>query len=275
MESEAHVAAETTWVLDLVRRAARRLPRSGQGLTYRDKGAFDVVTAADTDVEDFLCAELNARFPDDRILAEESLTVAPSTLDGRCWVLDPLDGTVNFLSGIPCFAISVALLQRGSPVLGVVYDPGRDEMFYAERGRGAFLDGRRLAPSKVDFNRSLGASSGCLKRWSREPQVLASMMQRFGKLRILGSQALHLCYVAAGRLDAAMSVEARLWDDAAAALVVMETGFEYTDFEGRSRFPVTLDSPWLRGEAGDSLAAETTIHRQILSLFRQPPTSRN
>lgn len=275
------VSQDVAWVIELAHRAASHLPSSGQGIAFQSKGAFDVVTAADTEVEAFLCRELRNRFPEDQILAEESLDEAPATLSGRCWVIDPLDGTVNFLSGLPFWAISIALLNDGVPILGVVFDPTRNEVFYAEKGRGAYLDGRPLGggpplgKTRADFHRALGGSSGCLKRWSTQPHILADLLGRYGKLRILGSQALHLCYVAAGRFEAAMSVEARLWDDAAAALVVMESGFKYTDFEGTPRFPVVANSPWLRGEAGDSLAAEATIHSEILNIFRQPDTTQN
>ena len=272
MEIPTQLSSQSHRLIHWVRRAAAQVPPRDRPLAFERKGPFDVVTAADTAVEAFLCEELGRHFAGDRILAEESLERRPADLSGRCWVIDPLDGTVNFLHGLPFWAISVALLEDGVPVLGVVLDAVRDELFCAERGAGAYLNGRRLRCPDDDLQRSLGASSGCLERWSEQPQVLADILARYGKIRILGSQALHLCYLAAGRLGAALSVEARLWDDAAAALVVMESGFQYTDFAGDPRFPVASDSPWLRGEAGDSLAAGAALHNDLVSIFRRATT---
>ncbi len=114
----------------------------------------------------------------------------------------------------------------------------------------------------------LGGSSGLLAWCARErPAALGELLERVGKLRILGSQALHLCYVASGRLAAALSREARLWDDAAGALMVEEMDFKYSDFDGRNRFPVASGSPWLRGEKGPSLAAPAELHARLVTLL--------
>lgn len=262
---EAAVAAE------LAREAGALLLEESGSVDRRAKGRFDLVTAADTRIEDFLASELERRFPGDRLLAEESSARKPASVDGRCWVIDPLDGTVNFASGVPVFSISLALLADGVPILGVVYDPVHDELFSARRGHGASLNGRPMEPPSGDGPPlSLGGSSGLLA-WCvhRRPAVLGELLERFGKLRILGSQALHLCYVAAGRLAAALSIEARLWDDAAGALMVEEMDFTYSDFDGRKRFPVATGSPWLRGHAGRSLAAPAGLHVRLVALLGQ------
>ena len=260
---------EVVVATELVRAAGSLLIEESGAIHHRTKGRFDLVTTADTRVEDFLASELGRRFPADRLLAEESSARKTVSVDGRCWVIDPLDGTVNFASGVPVFSISLALLVDGAPLLGVVYDPVHGELFSARRGLGASLNGRSLAPPPAGGPPlALGGSSGLLA-WCvrRRPPALRELLERFGKLRILGSQALHLCYVAAGRLAAALSVEARLWDDVAGALMVEETGFLYTDFEGRKRFPVAAGSPWLLGGAGRSLAAPAGLHEQLVALF--------
>ncbi len=259
---EAAVAAE------LAREAGTLLLKESATFRQRAKGRFDLVTTADTRVEDFLASELGRRFPADRLLAEESGARKPASVAGRCWVIDPLDGTVNFAAGVPVFSISLALLADGAPLLGVVYDPVRDELFSARRGLGASLNGRPLAPPPEGGPLSLGASTG-LVAWCvhRRPAALRELVERFGKLRILGSQALHLCYVAAGRLAAALSVEARIWDDVAGALMVEETDFTYSDFDGRKRFPVVAGSPWLLGGAGRSLAAPAGLHDRLVALL--------
>jgi len=253
----------------LVREAGERVLAAGAGRSRR-KGRFDLVTDLDVELEDFLAAELDRRFPRRRILAEESEARKPASIDGDCWVVDPLDGTVNFAAGLPFFAVSVALLRDGVPVLGAVHDPLRGETFRAVRGGGAFLGGRRLAAPVAGPRRarSIGASSGFLARFAkRRPADLTELLARHGKLRILGAQALHLCYAAAGRLRAALSVEARLWDDAAGALVALEAGLRYTDFEGRELFPVAAGSPRLAGRGQASLAAPPEPHRALVALL--------
>ena len=259
--------AETAVAGELARAAGQLILEQSRALDPRAKGRFDLVTTADTRSENFLLAELERRFPDDRILAEESSAHKPAAVDGRLWIIDPLDGTVNYASGIPVFAVSLALLEDGVPLVGAVYDPVHDELFLARRGHGVSLNGRPLtAPGDQPI--LLGGSSGLLA-WcvDHRPAAFAELLESFGKLRIVGSQALHLCYVAAGRLAAALSREARLWDDAAGALMIEEMDFKNSDFDGRSRFPVVADSPWLRGDSGPSLAAPPDLHARLVSLL--------
>ncbi len=254
---------------ELARAAGALVLDRTRALHRQAKSRFDLVTAADTRAEDFLAAELERRFPGDRLLAEESSARKPASVDGRCWVIDPLDGTVNYASGVPFFSVSLALLEDGMPILGVVYDPLHDELFSARRGHGVALNGRPLTSPPDDGSPlAIGGSSGLLAWCARgRPAVLRELLEDFGKLRIFGSQALHLCYVAAGRLAATLSIEARLWDDAAGALMVEEMNFNYTDFAGRGRFPVVSGSPWLLGEAGPSLAAPAPLHARLVTLL--------
>lgn len=260
---------------NVMRVAGERLLNYVGRIRSAPKGHFDLVTTADTEVEAFIVAQLRGRFPEDQILAEESPGPGTGAIEEFCWVIDPLDGTVNFAMGIPLFSVSLALLHRGDPILGWVYDPVREELFRAQRGAGSFLNNHRLAVASDNSSPvPLGGSSGFLA-WATQAgpaSPLLPMMRQFGKLRILGSQALHLCYVAAGRLRAAISWEARLWDDAAGALIAREAGARYTDFWGRDVFPLRASSPALAGEPIHSLAAPSLIHGELLTLLAKMPS---
>ncbi|MEM7352102.1 MAG: inositol monophosphatase, partial [Acidobacteriota bacterium] len=260
---------EAEAAVDLARRAGELILEHAQELGQRSKGRFDLVTNADLAAEDFLAAEIGRRFPDHRLLAEESSARKPQALDGPCWVIDPLDGTVNFAGSVPFFSVSLALLVDGEPTVGVVYDPLHEELFSAERGAGARLNGELLV--RAEPPPLVGGSSGLLAWCARHrPAALEELLEDVGKLRIFGSQALHLCYAAAGRLAAAVSFEACLWDDVAGALIVREAGLRYTDFEGRKRFPVVAGSQWHLGQGGRSLAASVDLHGRLVALFGDP-----
>lgn len=238
------------------------------------KGDADLLTRADIVVERLILEELHRRFPDDQVIAEESTGLGTDSIEERCWVIDPLDGTVNFAMGIPFFSVSLALLQDGEPVLGWVYDPVREELFQAHLGTGSFVNGRNLAASAGSSRPiPVGGSSGFLDQGSigglSSPVV--SMISRFGKMRILGSQALQLCYVAAGRLLANVSWESRLWDDAAGALIAREAGCCYSDFWGRHVFPLQAGSQALAGEPIHSIAACPSVHREMLAMLAGIP----
>jgi len=229
------------------------------------KGPLDLVTDADVAVEEFLVERLLDQFPSHQFIAEESTGPNTEAIQEYCWVIDPLDGTVNFVMGIPFFSVSLALLHNGEPVLGWVYDPVREELYYAERGVGSFSNGQRLVASSDSSPLvPIGGSSGLLSSGvvTGLASPLGPMMQRFGKIRILGSQALHLCYVAAGRLRAAISWEARLWDDAAGALIAQEAG-------GRDVFPLRAGSRVLAGKPIHSVAAPPAVLLEILELLAE------
>ncbi|MDX1522689.1 MAG: inositol monophosphatase family protein [Anaerolineae bacterium] len=270
--TELNKHGEVLAVIDgLLVEAGQRLLRYFHKAEISVKGeAFDLVTNADYDSENFLKAEILAYFPNHTFFAEESFATTPDLLDDYCWMIDPLDGTVNFATGVPLFSISIALLYQGSPLLGWVYDPAHQEMFYARRGGGAFFNGQRLtAANLAPTSLPIGASSGLLN-WSlgsKQSQLLQTLLEKHGKFRILGSQALHLAYVAAGRLQAALNWESKVWDDAAGALIVREAGGSYSDFWGRDIFPLTIDSPLLEGRSIHSLAAPPDIYSNILGLL--------
>jgi myo-inositol-1(or 4)-monophosphatase len=234
------------------------------------KGPFDVVTEADHAVEAMFVRRLARAFPDHAMVGEETGRRSPRVEAEYCWVLDPLDGTINFAAHQPFFAVSLGLFCRGIPVIGWVYDPVHGERFRAVDGQGATLNDAQLGPA-TDQNAVLpvGLSTGFME-WALRTsgtEIMTDIIERFGKIRILGSQALQLCYVAAGRLRLAASVEAKLWDDAAGALIVTESGRAYAGLNGFSPFPLDRDSPLWHGRAIGSMAADLAsiaVMREIL-----------
>jgi myo-inositol-1(or 4)-monophosphatase len=202
------------------------------------KGAIDLVTEVDHQSEEILLAEIQRFFPGHQIVSEE-IGLVPGRL-GDQWYVDPLDGTVNYAHGVPFFSVSIAYAHNGIVRLGVVYDPMRDELFAAERGRGARLNGRSLQVSKVtELQRSLLVTGFPYDTWST-PRNNLEYYGRFAKLtqgvRRLGSAALDLSYVAAGRLDGYWELSLKPWDVAAGGLVASEAGATVTNLEGQTDY---------------------------------------
>ncbi len=202
------------------------------------KGAIDLVTEVDHQSEGLLLAEIQRLFPGHQIVSEE-IGLVPGRL-GDQWYVDPLDGTVNYAHGVPFFSISIAYAHNAIITLGVVYDPMRDEMFSAELGLGARLNGRRLQVSKVtELQRSLLVTGFPYDAWST-PRNNLEYYGRFAKLtqgvRRLGSAALDLSYVAAGRLDGYWELSLKPWDVAAGGLVASEAGATVTNLQGQADY---------------------------------------
>jgi len=246
----------------LARRAGEMLRAAyGQRHHIDYKGAIDLVTEVDRQVEAFLLSEIRQRFPDHRILAEESGAQAGN----HCciWYVDPLDGTVNYAHGIPIFAVSIAFEAQGERRLGVVYDPMRDECFSAERGRGAWLNGEPIHPSTTpDLDHSL-LVTGFPYDIRQNPENNLNHFARFSLLtqgvRRLGSAALDLCYVAAGRFDGFWEMRLSPWDVAAGALIAEEAGAVVTNMQGG---PDYLSKPQ------SILAANPLIHPLMLAILK-------
>jgi myo-inositol-1(or 4)-monophosphatase len=200
------------------------------------KGEIDLVTATDREAERLVVEAIAAAFPDHGIVAEES---APRPgRDGHRWYIDPLDGTTNFAHGYPHFCVSLALARDDELLLGLVYDPVREETFSALRGGGARLNG---APIEVSDGRAFGrALLGTGFPYDRRAHAdfylafLAEAMRRSQGVRRSGSAALDLCYVACGRLDAFWEWKLQPWDTAAGRLIVEEAGGRVSDFAGRT-----------------------------------------
>jgi myo-inositol-1(or 4)-monophosphatase len=235
-----------------------------------NKGSFDVVTEADYAVESQFAERLARELPDHQMIGEEGIDENRCDTQGFCWVLDPLDGTVNYASGVPLFSVSLALLHDGLPQLAWVQDIVSGELFRAKRGGGATLNDRPLRTGPPENNvLPLGISSGFIG-WALANgggSLLEEVLGHFHKFRIFGSQALQLCYAASGRLVGTISREAKLWDDAAGTLIATECGRRYTSFSGEDIFPLPQGSPVWRGQSIGSVAGEPAAHEKLLELF--------
>lgn len=200
------------------------------------KSAAELVTDMDLASEQLLVNSLRQHFPSHLIVAEEGGADEGAQDAPLCWVIDPLDGTNNYAHGYPMFSVSLALLQHGQPVLGVVYDPLRDECFTAEYGSGAFCNGRQLRVSRIEtLSAALLLTGFPYSRFSLPetniPEV-SRMLMRCQDIRRSGSAALDLCYVAAGRGDGYWELGLKPWDHAAGALIVAEAGGRVSDWSG-------------------------------------------
>lgn len=224
------------------------------------KGEIDLVTAADKAAEAYLVERLAAAFPDHDYVAEEGHR--KSTGRDLAWYIDPLDGTTNFAHGYPVFCVSIALAERGRPVLGVVHDPCRGETFTAVRGGGARLNGRPLRVSaEATLKRAL-LCSGFPYAFAGDPRNLrlwGAFLHAALSVRRDGSAALDLCAVAAGRFDGFWELGLNSWDVAAGALIVEEAGGVVTQFDGA---PLDLEGRAILATNGKVHAAMEAIIRE-------------
>src|ERR671910_708880 len=208
--------------------------RFGQPHEVRYKGTIDLVTEADRAAEDLIADRLRTVCPEHDLLCEEGSVGATSGSSYR-WVVDPLDGTTNFAHGLPTFAVSIALEDAGVPVVGVVYDPMRDELFVARKGAGTTLNGTPIQVSAVDRLLASILVTGFsydFERRSRQAEVWRDFLMRVQAIRQTGSAALNLCYIAAGRLDGYWERGISPWAVAAGAVMVTEAGGTVTDMRG-------------------------------------------
>jgi len=241
---------------------AGEILRAGFGQEHRihHKGTVNLVTEMDQRSEDFLLKEIRQHYPDHSILAEESGAMAG--LDSHCWYLDPLDGTTNYAHGVPIYAVSIGYAEGGQMQLGVVYDPMQDELFSAEAGGGAWLNDAPLHVSQIgDMIQSL-LVTGFPYDLLDTPQNNLENFTRLSRLsqgvRRIGSAAIDLCYVAAGRFDAYWEVRLSPWDLAAGALIVREAGGIVTSLSGS---PDLLVPPY------SIIAANQPLHPQLIKLL--------
>ena len=199
------------------------------------KGKVDLVTEADLQAEKLILDAVQGAFPLHRVVGEES-GIGEQQSD-YIWYVDPLDGTTNFAHGYPHYSVSIALQYRRRTILGVVFDPGRDELFSAERGAGAFLNGKRLTVSSVREPEAALLATGFPYDLEQRPHVLAllgRLLTRIQGIRRDGSAALNLAYVAAGRLDGYWELSLHPWDCAAGALMVEEAGGRVSGWGGKT-----------------------------------------
>lgn len=252
-----------TVLTTLARQAGDILRRNfGKQLQVSHKGLIDLVSEADYQSEQFLLGYIRQQFPLDRIVAEES-----GELNGnsdQAWFIDPLDGTVNYVHGLPIYSVSIAYAERGQLRLGVVYDPMRDELFSAETGSGAWMNDEPIQPaSATDLDHSLlvtGFPYDIRTNPENNLDHYAHFAVRSQGVRRLGSAALDLCYVACGRVDGFWELRLNPWDVAAGGLVARQAGARVTSLAGDDDFISPPQSV---------LAANPTIHRLMLQEIKR------
>ncbi|MGC4085764.1 MAG: inositol monophosphatase family protein [Vicinamibacterales bacterium] len=256
----------TTAVESVVRAGDVMLERFGTDVRIDLKGAIDLVTEVDVAIEREFRARIAERFPDHVVLGEE-MGGSSTPPEGPCWVFDPIDGTTNFAHGLPIFCSSLALEVNGVAQLAAVYDPTRRELFTAERGGGAFLNGK---PMRVSSQATLieavlvtGFPYDVHARVAEIVGLFAEFVGRARAVRRLGSAAVDLCYVAAGRLDGFWERDLNAWDIAGGALLVEESGGTITNFRGD---PFTS-----RGR--EVVASNGLIHQAMVDVIAGPRTA--
>lgn len=226
------------------------------------KGEINLVTEADQRSEAYLLQEITARFPDHEIIAEESGKIMGDP--EHCWYIDPLDGTTNFAHGLPIFSVSLAYAFQSQLTLGVVYNPISDELFAAEKGKGATLNGKPIEVARrAELAKSLVVTGFPYDRFTNPVNNLNyfnKFVLRVQGIRRLGSAALDLCYVAAGWLDGYWELHTEPWDLAAGAVIASEAGAKVSRMDGQADFlrrPCTI------------VAANPDLHALMLEVIRQ------
>jgi myo-inositol-1(or 4)-monophosphatase len=248
--------------IDVCEQAARaggqQLLRMQGQVSVQEKGPRDLVTEADLASQQVIRQVIAQRYPDHAFRGEEDQADGEngSVATGYCWVVDPLDGTTNYVHRLPLYCVSVALCRGNDVICGTVFDPVANECFKAVAGGGAFLNGRPLTPSDCrDLGDALVAASFApnVQRGSIEIARFVEVLHRCRAVRRLGSAALNLCYVAAGRLDAYFAANVKTWDVAAGQLILREAGAVVTALDGS---PFQLQRPQLASAATGQLHGE-------------------
>lgn len=266
VEPELQLGQLLSVAIEAARQAGAGLERSVRtGFRIEHKiTVINLVTDADRQAEQTIVEIVHANFPSHHILAEERGATAQGQSRYR-WIIDPLDGTTNFAHGYPAYCVSIGVEYDGQMVVGVVFDPTRDELFTAQGGGGAFLNGSPIAVSSTDhLDRALlvtGFAYDIRETADNNLDHFARFALKAQGLRRTGSAALDLCYVAAGRFDGFWEVKLNPWDMAAGAVILREAGGTVTNFEGRS----------LSIYGKELVASNGLIHQAMLQILREDP----
>ena len=230
-------------------------------LQVSEKGPGDFVTASDKRVEKIIIEELNIENSKYSVLCEEKGKLVGENKEKR-WIIDPIDGTTNFLNGLPHFAISIAYEEKGEILSGVIFDPIKNEMFFAEKGKGAYLNNLRTRVSnKSDFKNSLLVTGGPRYMSKIKDKTFKEYIELAKKvrppIRKSGSAALDLAYVAAGRFDGSWQRELNYWDIAAGIIIVKESGGYIENLSGKN----------FGDEKIDLVASNSKIHKELTNFL--------
>ena len=259
MPDPIHPAWLATAVEAVVRAGDAQMARVGANMPVEKKGVIDLVTETDRQIEREFRGLIARRFPGHDVLGEEfSPPEDRQRVPPFCWIFDPIDGTTNFAHGLPIFCSSLALEMNGEVVVAAVYDPNRRELFTAERGAGAWLNGSPLRVSSAATLIDALLCTGFPYSVQEKPEELVGLFGHFlGRsraVRRLGSAAIDLCYVAAGRLDGFWEMHLGPWDIAAGALIVEEAGGRVT----------ATDGGHFNARGGNVLATNGPLHAPML-----------
>jgi len=236
-------------------------------LTVTAKSHNDFVTEVDEAAENVIIETILGAYPSHGILAEESGQTRGNKHSEFVWIIDPLDGTTNFIHGFPVYAVSIALAWRGQVQQAVVYDPSRNDLFYASRGKGAYLNDRRLRVSKCTrmLDSLIGTGFPFRKgdNFQRYMKMFEEVMVQCAGLRRPGAASLDLCYVAAGYYDGFFETGLNAWDVAAGSLIITEAGGLVGNFTGESDFlyqrEIVAGTPRIYGQLVKTLAPYTRV----------------
>jgi len=225
------------------------------------KQAFDFVTSVDKWSEAVIMQTIREKFPHHLFLSEETLKQEGN--GGYRWIIDPLDGTTNYIHSYPMFSVSIALEFQNEIILGVVFDPLRDELFCAAKGGGSFLNNRGISVSDIALaEKSLIATGFPFRKKEmidRYLDAFRKIFQRVSDIRRAGSAAIDLAYIAAGRVEGFFELNLSPWDIAAGSLLIREAGGTITDFQGSDQYLLT----------GDIVAGNNKTHAEILNIIKQ------
>lgn len=234
--------------------------RLGKVHSTRYKGAINIVTDVDTKAERLIISALKKQFTTYGFLAEES---TPEGSGQNKWIIDPLDGTTNFAHQFPFFAVSIALEKQQETVLGVVYDPVHKELFHAVKGKGAYLNKKRIRVSKVKEMQKAFLATGFSYNFKGEMENnldnFTKFMQASLAVRRAGAATLDLCYVACGRFDGFWELDLFPWDTAAASLIVQEAGGCVSHFDGSA----------FSNYGKNIIASNGCLHKQMINVFKK------
>ena len=242
-------------------RAAGRVITKNMGrldsIRIEKKGHNDFATEADREAEAEIVETLLKAYPDHGVIGEENGQLGKSDSEFQ-WIVDPIDGTMNFIHGFPHFCVSIALYQNDRPFQAIVYDPVRQELFTGGKGEGAYLDGRRIRVSGAKQLKDALVTTGYPYRAGQnidfEMATHKTLVEKSSGVRTAGSSALELAYIAAGRLDGAWFSGLKKWDFAAGALLVREAGGLVNDYQG--------GDTW--SESGNLIAGSPKVHHELL-----------
>jgi myo-inositol-1(or 4)-monophosphatase len=244
---------------DIISRQSRQLDR----LQIQTKGVNEFATQVDEAAENAIVELIRQRYPDHAVIGEEGGESGAADSD-HVWIIDPLDGTTNFIHGLPCYAVSIGLKVKGRLSVGVVYNPDSQELFTAVRGNGATVDGRRMRVSK---RREIAGSiigtefpfRSADRYLDKHVEIYKNVIKEAGCVRREGSAALDLCYMAAGRMDAAWMFGLQIWDIAAGVLILREAGGMVSAIDDKEDYM----------ETGNLVAGTPKVHAELRELINK------